>query len=176
MKTDEVAPGVFRFKAFTPRQARDFLFTIGEYVLQDGHPNSMNKYGKILGGKARWWLAEMQADYISPVAEAHFADLKPLKKYPYAFTVEYDVKKQRSLAAHFDSSSVTLNLCLAGDFEGGDVVFYGDGVGGSERRRHVVQNKVGYGIVHRGAHVHRATKLTKGTRTNLIFWCAEKKR
>lgn len=172
----EVAPNVFRQQVFAKRAAAAFLKELDACYVQDGQPNSMNKYGKVLSTRKAPWLAEMVEELVQPIAFDHFDELRRLKRYPYAFTVEYDVKKQRSLASHYDSSAVTLNICLAGDFQGGDVVFYGDGYGADERKRYVVKNEVGYGIVHRGAHVHRATKLTKGTRTNLIFWCQERLR
>lgn len=172
----EVVPGVFRFRVFRPRAAARFLKELEPYYTRaGGQPNSMNKYGRVLSNRKAWWLSEMQEELVESIASDEFG--LRLKKHPYAFTVEYDVKKQRSLAAHYDSSAVTLNVCLAGAFQGGSVVFYGDGTPeGNERERYVVHNEVGYALVHRGAHVHRATKLTRGTRTNLIFWCKARKR
>ena len=68
------------------------------------------------------------------------------------------------LAAHFDNSEVTLNVCLSAsaDRVGGDLVF-GDGT--------AVAHRPGYAVFHRGSAVHAATELSAGSRTNLVLWC-----
>ena len=40
----------------------------------------------------------------------------------HAFTVRYRENEDRLLDTHVDSSDVTLNLCLGGSFEGGDIL------------------------------------------------------
>ncbi len=95
-----------------------------------------------------------------------------MKKHPYAFTISYESRKQRSLAAHCDTSDVTLNACLGSDWEGGDLVFYDD----RERPIYQLEHRVGQVVVHRGNHVHRAKPITAGKRVNLVLWCAARKR
>lgn len=166
----EVYEGVFAFDLFTPAQCDALKRKIAKQ--HDGKPpNSMNKYGAVLGGELRPLLARIVEKWIAPIAKAHYPEIRPLKKHPYAFSVEYEVGKQKSLAKHVDSSDVTLNICL--DFEyafsGGNVVFYE-----GRKQAFTYQHCWGRAIIHRGSFVHRAEPLTDGSRTNLILWCAQR--
>lgn len=126
-------------------------------------PNSMNKYGKVLTGLPQL-VAKQLVQIIEPASIALYN--KTLKKDPYAFIVEYHDGTQKSLAKHFDSSDVTLNLCLGGDFTGGDLVFYKN-----DKPIYTVKHKIGQAILHRGETIHRAKPIKSGWRTNLILWC-----
>ncbi|TAL42377.1 MAG: hypothetical protein EPN91_08335 [Salinibacterium sp.] len=77
------------------------------------------------------------------------------------------------LEAHYDSSDVTLNVCLSNTFKGGDLVMY-DAKGRSPVYR--IKQCHGRFIVHRGRHIHRAEGITHGTRVNLILWCKQLKK
>ena len=162
----DVHPSIFVVALCSPAQCAALLRRVDRQ--RDGEaPNSMNKYGVVLGGELKPLLARLVAHHIAPIAADEYPELQPLKKHPYAFVVDYDVKKQRSLAAHFDSSDVTLNLCLGGEFRGGAVVFYK-----GNKPEFEYQHDVGYAVVHRGSHIHRAKPITRGTRSNLILWCS----
>jgi len=171
----EVTPGVYVF-GVSPDAVRALKTSIYAYREANAGrtyaPNSMNKYGLILsGGKMRDTVQELQWIYIEDLA-ADYYDLK-LKVNPYAFLVDYEMNKQRSLAAHFDSSDVTMNLCLEQKSFGGELVFY-DRAG--KKPVCEIKHRVGQAIIHRGSHVHRAKPITEGRRTNLILWCQAKKR
>jgi len=166
----EVYPGVFAFDLFTRETCSRLLKKI-EAQRSDKYeaPNSMNKYGVVLGGELKPGIASIVVGWVAPISKENYPEINALKKHPYAFSVDYDVGKQRSLSSHVDTSDVTLNVCIGGEFEGGEVVFY-------EGRKPAFEykNVVGRAIVHRGSLMHRAKPVTRGWRTNLILWCDAK--
>lgn len=138
-----------------------YLRTLAAHAVDvPGGPNSMNRYGRrILSTCA---LVDLRR-WVEPHAEKHFGVEHGLKT-PSAFTVEYDSGKQRRLTKHRDSSDITLNICIDGDFTGGDLVFY------NGRKRIVMAQSVGGVFIHKGSLEHRAMPITAGTRTNLVAW------
>lgn len=167
----EVHPGVFTFHLFSRDECESFLRKMEKQPKQHDQPNSMNKYGKVITSTPlKILVARIQKTHIAPIAKKHFPEINTLKKNPYAFTINYDVKKQRSLSTHYDTSDVTLNVCLGGDFAGGELVLYDE-----DAERFTLEQSIGRAVIHRGSHLHRAKPLTRGTRTNLVLWCAGKK-
>lgn len=164
----EICPGVLMLEDLMSEQ-QAFRFSISAVLNgEKAKPNSMNKYGLLLGGRLRPLLAKMQAQIVEPLWLSRFGG-RPLKKHPYAFVVDYDMQHQRSLGKHFDSGDVTLNVCLGHAFAGGDLIFY------EGRKQHRVKHKIGRAFLHKASVYHRATPLTDGARSNLIFWCEERK-
>lgn len=154
---------------FSVEECEHFLRLLHTQRPQKYLPNSMNRYGaRIVNKELRVWISELVADVVDPHAEVHFPEIGRLKKHPYAFSVEYAPAKQKSLASHYDTSDVTLNVCLSHRFKGGDLVFY-DKKGKPTRE---IKHQTGTAIIHRGAQYHRAKPIVSGTRTNLILWCA----
>ena len=176
MKVIEPFPDIFVFRV-PLRECRELRNRIASY--REEHPrspapNSMNKYGLILSAAhAQWWIQLIQAKYITPIAAEHYPEINRLQKNPYAFVVDYEMDKQRSLAAHNDSANVTLNLCLEQKSGGGELVFYNKA---GNRPKFSIEHRVGQAIVHRASHVHRAKPITSGFRSNLILWCAAGRR
>lgn len=129
-------------------------------------PNSMNKYGRPLD-TPEWqrWVDDLVAKRIALIAKNHYG-VTLAKRGHYAFAVEYSSKNQRGLSEHFDSSDVTLNVCVAGRFSGGRLVFTTPGI--------YVDQKIGRGFIHRGSETHRAEPITTGTRMNLVVWCRKR--
>lgn len=170
-KIREVAENVFVFsvpKTIVTRM-NAVVFKARQHAVATNAPppNSMNKYGFEVHDPA---MRMLQEKFVEPFARLIYR--KRLKTRPYAFTVDYFVDKQRSLAAHFDTSDVTLNLCLGKVWEGGDLVIY-DKAG--KRPVLKIKQRVGQAIVHLGSRVHRAKPITRGWRTNLILWCVVRK-
>lgn len=181
----EIHPGIYQFKLFDRPQCRDFCALIErmkrEYNVSEA-PNSMNKYGTPLLPRIAalypwglWsetlagWLRNLVAGWCQGIAERHYPEIKRLKVVPYAFVVDYE----RGLLKHYDDgSAVTLNACLGHKFEGGTLRFY-DAWGKFDFE---YQHRVGYALVHRGTHVHKAEPLKSGSRTNLILWCSARSR
>lgn len=167
----QIYDGIYSFELLGSELAR-FLVTSTVRQQHDGEqPNSMNKYGTVLGGVLKPFLRSTLSAYVQPISNIAYPDIRRLKLDPYAFTIDYEVGKQRSLARHYDSSDVTLNVCLseAKDFKGGDLIFYK-----GRKAVFTYKHKPGVAIVHRGSLEHRATPLTHGKRTNLVLWCAER--
>ena len=174
----EVHPGVvvvdMMLTPYDQRVLRDAILSRKFTHPVDGRPNSMNKYGFVLEGHYfnRWVKWAIQK-YVQPITRYYLAPkMRKLSLRAYAMTVEYDVKKQRSLARHFDSSDVTLNVCVDGKFKGGDLILYDRKSDG----RYVLKQKLGQAVVHLGRHDHRALPIKSGTRTNLVLWCKQVKR
>lgn len=168
---EEVAEGVFTFDLLHPVE-RNAIIEAVKLLPNDGAPNSMNKYGKVLSGRdLNGVVSSIVKNRVQPLV-SHIWPMRKLSRRAYAMTVEYDVKKQSSLATHYDSSDVTLNVCLGGKFTGGDLLVYN--AAGKLTAR--IKQRPGRAIVHLGKTLHRAAKLTHGTRTNLVLWCKQVKK
>lgn len=177
MKIEELYPGIVVFDLYTQREALNLLVDL-QQQRDDEPPNSMNKYGAVPRG-AFWRkeLARLVRRYVQPISTLFFPEMKRLRVNPYAFSVDYEDGKQKALAKHFDSSDVTLNVCLGGRYAEGDLVFYG-----GRRAVFTYSHVLGRAIVHRGSFVHRALPIKPIQplaldcwRTNLILWCSTKK-
>ena len=164
----ELYPGIFVFDMLSRAQCDNFLLKISEQPKSKRGPNSMNKYGLILDGSLLKEAGKFQRKFVRPIVAEHMPDVTKLAREPYAFVVDYGMKTQRKLDSHFDSSAVTLNVCLGGEFTGGNLVMY------HGQRRYQIKHKIGQAIVHRGRYIHRAEPLKSGWRSNLILWCSER--
>lgn len=157
-------PGVYIFDLLTPRACAALLWAFER--LPNDAPNTMNKYGKrVTGAAMRTTMAKLMEE-VEDIRRSAFPDIAPLKKNPYAFVVDYTPDTQKGLAKHYDSSDVTLNVCLGHEFKGGDLMFY------QGHKSYIIPHRIGQAIVHRGSQGHRAMPLKSGRRTNLILWCS----
>lgn len=171
---DERYPGVYQFELFTPAECDAILEQVEPLRKNAPAPNSMNKYGVTLTGQLfRQMGKSLVRRIVQTLAMYEYREINTLKKYPYAFVVDYDMKMQRSLAAHHDSAHVTLNVCLGHKWKGGELVFYDES---GNKPVFEIEHSVGWAIVHRASHVHRAKPLKNGKRSNLILWCEQKAR
>lgn len=176
------AEKVFSFSMLEPSFCETFLEGLRSYKRSGGsitRPNSMNSLGMVLTDAAhRGMMDQLQRDYLAPLA----ACLYPQEGYAvdehHSFIVQYihsDCDPPAShlgLDMHSDGDSdVTLNVCLAGDFQGGDLVFCGQrGERGHRSKVHRYQHKVGHAVLHLGNQRHGADNITSGERVNLIMW------
>lgn len=72
---------------------------------------------------------------------------------------------------HTDASTITLNVNLGGNWEGGDLLFF-EGTGGADEQPMLrLPQQKGSAIMHAGSTVHQAGLLTSGYRLNLVIWC-----
>jgi len=137
-------------------------------------PNSMNRHGLILAelGFYEGLLDPLVYQYVDVIAgrllSAHTDGLDSYR----GFTVLYDAAADgdRDLALHYDNAEVTLNINIGGEWEGGQVAFYGLA---TEDELPVVEVALqrGHGVLHAGLDMHKALPITSGTRHNLILWC-----
>mmetsp|Transcript_108772 Transcript_108772/g.291989 ORF Transcript_108772/g.291989 Transcript_108772/m.291989 type:complete len:187 (+) Transcript_108772:1-561(+) len=96
----------------------------------------------------------------------------------HSFIVQYIHSDRNPPASHLGldmhsdgDSEVTLNICLAGDFQGGDLVFCGQrGERGHRSKAHRYKHSVGRAVLHLGNQRHGADNITSGERVNLIMW------
>lgn len=198
---EEIAEGVFSFQ-MVPEADVTSLNTklleeidgVEEWAKQSAwelrRPNSMNRYGVVLEDLGLGaFAAALATGLASPLAAA----LYPERRFGvfndiHAFTVRYRGGEDRLLETHVDSSEVTLNVCLGGDFRGGGVYFHSlDTQEGpsdpmtsphpSDCTRCAVthEHRVGTAIIHLGNHIHGAHSIEDGSRTNLILWCRSSK-
>ncbi len=177
----EVHPGIYAIRPLRPawcaalaaevarlhRWARERGVTIDP-------PNSMNRYGVAtltLGldlGPVRERLAPLTRRLFPAHATALDAD--------HAFVVRYAPREDRELSFHADDAEVTLNLCLADGFEGGELYFEGPrcfahlDTPARDGEPFVWAHQPGVGLLHAGANRHGARPILGGERHNLIVW------
>jgi hypothetical protein len=138
-------------------------------------PNSMNRYGLILGDVG-WqaWLRELRAEYLAPLAPVLFASRDEALDLDgeHVFVVEYRLGEDKSLGFHVDDAEVTFNICLGREFTGGEVYFrglYDDKKTHDEHKE--IGHSVGRALSHLGKHRHGANQISSGERFNLSGWC-----
>jgi hypothetical protein len=155
-------------------------------------PNSMNRYGLVLDsttddddkrvdargpvrGPAQLLPLAPLREALGPLAARLFPELGPLDSH-HGFVVHYAMDGDRALGFHADDAEVTLNLCLGGGFEGGDLWFEGRRC--AQHHDHPAhpgepfrwQHQPGVALLHAGGHRHGAHSITRGERQNLILW------
>ena len=161
-------PGVLVFDLSMSTRTLARLRAIAKRAVQvEGGPNSMNRYGsRVVEVSDLQSLVMLSRElcWDNVDARAHIGVGRTARSKS-AFTVEYDGSKQRRLERHVDSSDVTMNVCIDGDFWGGELVLYRRGV-----RRCAIAQAVGVGFIHRGKLEHRAAPIVSGTRRNLVLW------
>lgn len=85
--------------------------------------------------------------------------------------MSYGVGMDRHLDMHTDDSEVTVNVNLADQFIGSDLVFCGlFGTVGRRRQQLSYRHRRGRAVIHAGLHTHGAMALQEGTRHNLVVW------
>lgn len=176
--------GVFAFPALAPEFCRALREEVAHFErsgFEPSRPNTMNTNGLLLyelGAYPRL-LDPLVARFVAPVAAALFGDDAASSPgaasldHHRSFTVTYEVGEEVDLAYHHDDSEITLNVCLGGDFEGGELLF--GGLRDDPEERHLARTPVahrpGMALLHRGSHCHEAVAVESGVRTNLIVWC-----
>ena len=100
-------------------------------------------------------------EYIKPLIFTKFQ--YTTIKERVAFVVRYIMTEQTKLKPHHDSSTYTLNICLSNTFEGGGCRFI-------RKNKTVINNQIGYCVLHPGklTHYHEALPITSGERYILV--------
>jgi GR25 family glycosyltransferase involved in LPS biosynthesis len=80
-----------------------------------------------------------------------------------SFIVKYDLKIQKELNPHHDSSAYTVNVCLNNEFEGGGCYFI-------RKNKTIINKDIGSLIIHPGrvTHYHKGLPITDGERYILV--------
>lgn len=185
---EPVGPGLLTLPVLSDSGRRRLLAEIDaiEAATQAGQlaldaPNSMHVYGVQLAQVGLDRLAQaLCREVAQPVAAVGFPELGPLVlDDAHGFTVSYAHHRDRDLAFHVDDATVTLNLCLAHEGDGAEVVF--EGVRCPDHRQDATRDaervawlpQTGVALVHLGAHRHSTRPIQSGRRTNLIVWCRD---
>ena len=178
-KLEECCKQVWGFPVFTRQFCDEFLQELNHFQNTDlpkGRPNTMNRYGILLNelGFDEKFLNPLRVNYLSSLSHLLFPEWTGdgLDSHK-AFTVAYKENEDVDLSFHFDNAEVTLNVCLGKVFSEGELFF------GDMKKESVyltnpkkVEHKVGYGLLHRGQHMHGAMAIsgTNAERHNLIIW------
>jgi len=206
----EITPGVFAFRLFPasppprseeptakrpavdqqarlPERLLDEVSAVEAWAERSGwavrRPNSMNRYGVVFADVGLGAVIDALVEsVVGPMVAAIWPECEGSLGGRHAFTVRYRSGEDRRLDTHVDSSEVTLNVCLGGEFCGGGVYFHGRRGDGDDpmtsphpaqcllcRVSH--QHDSGTALLHRGDHIHGAHNIESGVRTNLIVWC-----
>lgn len=132
----------------------------------------MNNYGVILDEIGFTpFFDQLREIYISPIAKVLYPHEGSELVGHHGFVVKYKIGEDTKLDFHYDSSQVTINVCLGKSFTGGSLYFNGlmhdpD----SHNEDFEFQHQKGRGILHLGQHRHGANNIQSGTRYNMIVW------
>ena len=194
----EILPEVYTGSILTVKaisKLRRELARIASSGIPTRRPNGMNRFGIIPdrdvdGGVANGvdsFIASLIELYVRPILQTMFPKFVGVDDATdfFAFTIQYNVSGDRSLAEHRDASVATLNLNLNTEREfedglkGSSLYFVDDeeAAAGGElhvnrtiRKREVVLEP-GMALLHRGGRRHAALPLIgDGMRQNLVIW------
>ncbi|CAK9007891.1 unnamed protein product [Durusdinium trenchii] len=174
---EEVRPGIWTFPVFTEAfcdQLECELRNFHDSGLPRTAPNTMNRFGIIMSelGFCEHLLDPLVFEYVNVVATRLLpAFCECLDSYR-AFTVLYEAERDgdKELAMHYDNAEVTLNINIGGTWDGGNVVYYGLATSAEGPPMEATLRR-GWGVLHAGLELHRATPISQGRRHNLILWC-----
>lgn len=179
----EVFPGVFEAQFFDPARLsvlRDYLETVAdaEIPLRPPYGISLNRGGAMLDPRSEGYLAApnfqtfyrgLMDAYMRPISRLLFPDIVGYDTQTFGFSIQWQADADRSLRAHTDASSVTLNLNLnlpGEEFSGSGVKFF------DRETRQVAELGFapGKALIHHGSVAHESMPITKGERTNFVLW------
>lgn len=180
---EEVFPGVYKAQFFDPKQ----LSTLRGYMdnaaqadipLRPPYGISLNRGGAMLDERSEGYLAApnfqtfyrgLMDAYMRPISRLLFPDVVGYDTQTFGFSIQWQADADRSLRAHTDASSVTLNINL--NLPGED--FTGSGVRFFDRETRQVSElsfAPGTALIHHGSVAHESMPITQGERSNFVLW------
>lgn len=181
----KVGPGVWRLPALDAGACRAFSEAFDARCREleragtpPQPPNSMHDGGAALDAIGWTGLFDRALDeWLRPLAAALFPDCGGATiDSVYGFIADYGQDADSMLGYHADDASVTVNLCLGGDFVGSELYFRGARCAlhrqdeGSPSETFYYEHEPGVAIVHAGANRHGVEWIDGGRRRNLILW------
>lgn len=179
----EVFPGVYEAQFFDPARLsvlRDYLETVADadIPLRPPYGISLNRGGAMLDPRSEGYLAapnfqtfyrSLMDAYMRPISRLLFPDIVGYDTQTFGFSIQWQADADRSLRAHTDASSVTLNLNLnlpGEEFSGSGVKFF------DRETRQVAELGFapGKALIHHGSVPHESMPITEGERTNFVLW------
>jgi hypothetical protein len=174
--TKETDTGIYSFEIFNDKFCKELLEEADNFEhsgLPVSRPNSMNNYGVILDEIGfEDFFNKLTDEYILPFTQHLYPqDGGDTLDGHHAFIVQYKLTEDLDLGFHYDSSEVTLNLCLGKEFQGGSLYFCGLLKDRStHKEKFEFHHKPGRALLHIGKHRHGANAIQGGERYNLIVW------
>ena len=179
----EVFPGVYEAQFFNPERLaalREYLNRVSDADIPIRPPYgiSLNRGGAMLDKRSEGYLAApgfqafyqaMMDSYMRPIARMIFPDIVGYDTQTFGFSIQWQPDTDRSLRAHTDASSVTLNVNL--NLPGED--FSGSGVRFFDHETQEVRELTfapGTALLHHGSVPHESMPITEGERSNLVLW------
>lgn len=179
----EVFPGVYEAQFFDPARLlvlRDYLQAVAnaDIPLRPPYGISLNRGGAMLDSRSEGYLAapsfqafyrDLMNRYMRPISRLLFPDIIGYDTQTFGFSIQWQADADRSLRAHTDASSVTLNLNLNLPGE----AFSGSGVKFFDRATRQVAElgfAPGKALIHHGSVPHESMPITEGERTNFVLW------
>ncbi|MBU2867565.1 2OG-Fe(II) oxygenase family protein [Pacificibacter marinus] len=179
----EVFPGVYEAQFFDPARLsvlREYLERVADagIPLRPPYGISLNRGGAMLDPRSEGYLAapnfqafyrDLMDAYMRPISRLLFPDIVGYDTQTFGFSIQWQADADRSLRAHTDASSVTLNLNLNLPGE----TFSGSGVKFFDRETRQVTElsfAAGKALIHHGSVPHESMPITEGERTNFVLW------
>ena len=179
----EVFPGVYEAQFFDPARLsvlRGYLENVADadIPLRPPYGISLNRGGAMLDPRSEGYLAapnfqtfyrSLMDAYMRPISRLLFPDIVGYDTQTFGFSIQWQADADRSLRAHTDASSVTLNLNLnlpGEEFSGSGVKFF------DRETRQVAELGFapGKALIHHGSVPHESMPITEGERTNFVLW------
>ena len=188
----KISPGVYVIELFRPEIVKLWVEEVAnmkkffaENKIPSEPPNPSNWHGVQLDNFETFTpgFTELIQTVITPLSKKLFSDMgeDSLDSHS-AFTVAYGQHQDRKLGRHVDNSEITVNLCLEGDFKGGELEFQGvrcqkhidtKTFWKTEHFKYI--HKAGLAVIHVGNHYHAAFPIVNGSRSGLILHCRSTK-
>ncbi|MEM1129661.1 MAG: 2OG-Fe(II) oxygenase [Pseudomonadota bacterium] len=179
----EVFPGVYKTQFFDPERLSDLRAYMdsaaqADIPLRAPYGISLNRGGAMLDPRSPGYLAaprfqdfyrNLMDVYMRPISRLLFPDVMGYDTQTFGFSIQWQADQDTSLRPHTDASSVTLNinLNLPGEaFSGSSVSF----IDSASRRVEKLTFEPGTALIHHGSVPHASDPITKGQRSNFVFW------
>ncbi len=179
----EVFPGVYEAQFFDPAKLailRDYMSAAedAKIPVRPPHGIMLNRGGVMLDQRSEGYFAApsfqefystLMETYMRPISRLLFPDIFGYDTQTFGFSIRWDPKKDVSLRAHTDASSVTLNLNLnlpGEEFSGSGVRFFDP----QTRQISELSFEPGTALIHHGSVPHESMPITAGERSNFVLW------
>lgn len=170
--------GVYVFPVFTDMfcdMLCDELCHFRKSGIPCSRPNTMLHHGVVMRELGLSVLMDdlvrFALDPLAKVLFPHRVDPAKGLDSQRSFSVLYSAEEggDRALSVHQDNSEVTLNVNIGGEWQGGDLICFGENE--PDEAGKGVTHARGQGVFHAGVQTHHAEDVTHGWRENLVLLC-----
>mmetsp|Transcript_13362 Transcript_13362/g.15493 ORF Transcript_13362/g.15493 Transcript_13362/m.15493 type:complete len:333 (+) Transcript_13362:115-1113(+) len=165
-----ICDGVYCFPLFTERFCRDLILNIEDMLDKTGDSGVALRASKF---GLHHLLHQTMEKHIKSFIPILFPKLKGVHYKVYSKLMAYRVNENEEWPIHTDGDYMTINVSLGKQFTGGLLCFYPDKNNATEKNADMEPIEylppVGSMVMHLGDKRHSVTKLTSGSRYNLII-------